>query len=111
MPKLTTKDSNGPLQEVPLPAMEGGMDLDPSTSGQAGPVLPDKPLFAQLSAKEQSGQKMEFRRVRFARPIACTRAVGGGPLGHWLPTRHFRPAGPRATEPHDSAEDQLDGIV
>jgi hypothetical protein len=54
MPKVTKKDAEAPLQEVPLhdAAMEEGEEL------------PQKPNFAALSAKDQHGNKIEFRRVR-----------------------------------------------
>lgn len=52
MPKVTRKETAGPLQEVASMAVD---DEQP---------LPAKPNFAALSAAEQQGGKVEFRRVR-----------------------------------------------
>ncbi len=52
MPKVTRKEAEGPLREVPQ-----AMDVDD------GGQLPEKPTFAALSAQEQQGSKVEFRRV------------------------------------------------
>eukprot|EP00877_Chromochloris_zofingiensis_P003442 jgi/Chrzof1/13099/Cz07g19220.t1 len=51
MPKVTKKDAGGPLQEAPL-----AMEMDHAE-------LPSKPNFAALSAQDQNGNKVEFRRV------------------------------------------------
>lgn len=53
MPKVTRKDTSGPLQEAV------GMVVDDEQ-------LPVKPNFSALSAQEQAGGKVEFRRVRTA---------------------------------------------
>jgi hypothetical protein len=52
MPKVTKKDTEGPLAEVPM-EMERGEEE----------ALPQKPNFAALSAEDQQGKKIEFRRV------------------------------------------------
>jgi hypothetical protein len=52
MPKVTTKEAKGPLQQAALAPMDVEADL------------PTKPNFSALSAKEQNGMKLEFRRVR-----------------------------------------------
>jgi hypothetical protein len=59
MPKVTRKDTEGPLQSVPMETEVGEEDL------------PSKPNFGALSAKDINGNKVEFRRVRCG-------AVGGG---------------------------------
>jgi hypothetical protein len=51
MPKVTTKDGKKPLQEAAPAAMDVGEEL------------PSKPMFSALTAKEQNGMKVEFRRV------------------------------------------------
>jgi hypothetical protein len=51
MPKVTRQDTSGPLQEAV------GMAVDDEQ-------LPTKPNFSALSAQEQAGGKVEFRRVR-----------------------------------------------
>ena len=57
MPKVSKKDTRTPLQEVaPVP-----MDTNSEATEPAGP---SKPQFAPLSAYEQNGKKVEFRRVR-----------------------------------------------
>lgn len=56
MPKVSKRDARTPLQEVaPVP-----MDSNTDTAEPAGP---SKPQFAPLSAYEQNGKKIEFRRV------------------------------------------------
>jgi hypothetical protein len=55
MPKVTTKDARKPLQAAAPAAMEVGEE-----------ELPGKPLFSALTAKEQNGMKVEFRRVSAA---------------------------------------------
>eukprot|EP00878_Enallax_costatus_P027789 GHUV01029944.1.p1 GENE.GHUV01029944.1~~GHUV01029944.1.p1 ORF type:complete len:171 (+),score=23.40 GHUV01029944.1:792-1304(+) len=50
MPKVTKKDTAGPLQEAV------GMVIDDEQ-------LPIKPKFSALSAQEQQGGKVEFRRI------------------------------------------------
>lgn len=56
MPKVSKKDARTPLQEVaPVP-------MDSNTEA-AEPAGPSKPQFAPLSAYEQNGKKIEFRRV------------------------------------------------
>ncbi|KAA6425363.1 MAG: RNA-binding pno1-like [Trebouxia sp. A1-2] len=56
MPKVSKKDNRTPLQEVaPVP-----MDPNAEAVESAGP---SKPQFAPLSAYEQNGKKVEFRRV------------------------------------------------
>lgn len=56
MPKVSKKDTRTPLQEVaPVP-----MDTNSEATEPAGP---SKPQFAPLSAYEQNGKKVEFRRV------------------------------------------------
>lgn len=50
MPKVTRQDTSGPLQEAV------GMAVDDEQ-------LPVKPNFSALSAQEQQGGKVEFRRV------------------------------------------------
>lgn len=56
MPKVSKKDTRTPLQEVaPVP-----MDTNAEATEPAGP---SKPQFAPLSAYEQNGKKVEFRRV------------------------------------------------
>jgi len=56
MPKVSKKDNRTPLQEVaPVP-----MDTNAEAVEPAGP---SKPQFAPLSAHEQNGKKVEFRRV------------------------------------------------
>ena len=56
MPKITRKDGGGPLQEAALPMHTDG-------EGGAVDVLPLKPDFGALSAHDQHGNKVEFRRV------------------------------------------------
>ena len=56
MPKVSRKDNNDPLQEVLAVPMEADNTL-------LDPVAPSKPQFAPLSAYEQNGKKLEFRRV------------------------------------------------
>ena len=59
MPKVSKKDVRTPLQEVgPVP-----MDSNTEAAGAAEPAGPSKPQFAPLSAYEQNGKKIEFRRV------------------------------------------------
>lgn len=59
MPKVSKKDVRTPLQEVgPVP-----MDSNAEAAGAAEPAGPSKPQFAPLSAYEQNGKKIEFRRV------------------------------------------------
>lgn len=59
MPKVSKKDVRTPLQEVgPVP-----MDSNAEPAGAAEPAGPSKPQFAPLSAYEQNGKKIEFRRV------------------------------------------------
>lgn len=53
MPKASKKEAELPLQE----AGPSGMDVEAGT-------LPDKPSFAPLSATDEKGNKIEFRRVR-----------------------------------------------
>ena len=53
MPKVTRKDASSALADAPQQ-----MDTDAET-------LPVKPSFEALSAQEQSGNKVEFRRVRW----------------------------------------------
>ena len=56
MPKVSKKDTRTPLQEVaPVP-----MDTNTTASDT---TEPSKPQFAPLSAYEQNGKKIEFRRV------------------------------------------------
>lgn len=55
MPKVTTKEAKGPLQQAALAPMDVEADL------------PTKPNLSALSAKEQNGMKVEFRRVRMQR--------------------------------------------
>lgn len=57
MPKVNKKDSNALLQEVQAVPMDAENLIE-------DPVQPDKPQFAPLSAYEQNGKKIEFRRVR-----------------------------------------------
>jgi hypothetical protein len=59
MPKVTTKDARKPLQEAAPAAMEVGEE-----------ELPSKPMFSALTAKEQNGMKVEFRRVSERPPAA-----------------------------------------
>jgi hypothetical protein len=54
MPKVTKKDASSALAAAPQQ-----MDTDAE-------ALPVKPSFEALSAQEQSGNKVEFRRVRRA---------------------------------------------
>ena len=56
MPKVSKKDNNGPLQEVLAVPMDADNTL-------LDPAAPSKPQFAPLSAYEQNGKKLEFRRV------------------------------------------------
>lgn len=56
MPKVSRKEAELPLQEVPK-----DVEMD-------GEPLPDKPAFAPLSGSE-AGQKVEFRRVSAAHPV------------------------------------------
>ena len=56
MPKVSKKDARTPLQEVAPVPMESNTDT-------AEPAGPSKPQFAPLSAYEQNGKKIEFRRV------------------------------------------------
>ena len=56
MPKVSKKDSKGPLQEVLAVPMDAENLIQ-------DPAVPDKPQFAPLSAYEQNGKKIEFRRV------------------------------------------------
>ncbi len=56
MPKVSKKDNRTPLQEVAPVAM----DTNAEAVESAGP---NKPQFAPLSAYEQNGKKVEFRRV------------------------------------------------
>lgn len=56
MPKVNKKDSNVLLQEVLAVPMDAENLIE-------DPVQPDKPQFAPLSAYEQNGKKIEFRRV------------------------------------------------
>ena len=56
MPKVSKKDARTPLQEVaPVP-----MDVNAEVQE---PASTSKPQFAPLSAYEQNGKKVEFRRV------------------------------------------------
>lgn len=56
MPKVSKKDTRTPLREVaPVP-------MDTSTAATDA-AEPSKPQFAALSAYEQNGKKIEFRRV------------------------------------------------
>ena len=60
MPKVTRKETAAaPLQEVPSTS---GMEVE---AGEE--QLPPKPSFGALSAKDQAGNKVEFRRVSAAR--------------------------------------------
>ena len=61
MPKVTKKQGQSPLVEAAPTALDTVTPADeqPSTSGQ-----PLAPKFPPLSAFEQSGKKIEFRRVR-----------------------------------------------
>jgi hypothetical protein len=60
MPKVTRKETSGPLQEAV------GMVVDDEQ-------LPAKPNFSALSAQEQAGGKVEFRRVRCPAATAACR--------------------------------------
>lgn len=56
MPKVTRKESAAaPLREVPSTA---GMEIE---AGEE--LLPPKPSFGALSAQDQTGAKVEFRRI------------------------------------------------
>ncbi len=54
------------------------MDSRPTAADAAGAdgaqpaagMLPEKPKFAPLSAHEQNGKKLEFRRVRARQPVS-----------------------------------------
>lgn len=64
MPKVSKKDTRTPLQEVaPIP-----MDTNAEAGEAAGP---SKPQFAPLSAYEQNGKKVEFRRVQLILKLQC----------------------------------------
>ena len=57
MPKFTSREAQLPLVEAAPVALE--------TREQPGNELdPARPKFAPATAAEQSGKKMEFRRVR-----------------------------------------------
>ncbi len=63
MPKVSKKAGRieaAVLEATPLP-METADDEQPSTSGAA-----PKPSFAPMSAFDQNGRRVEFRRVRGA---------------------------------------------
>lgn len=69
--KETAAAAAAPLQEVPSTS---GMEIE---AGEE--QLPPKPSFGALSAQEQAGSKVEFRRVSRARaalhhhaPPACS---------------------------------------
>ena len=56
MPKVSKKDARTPLQEVaPVPTDVNAEVQEPASTS--------KPQFAPLSAYEQNGKKVEFRRV------------------------------------------------
>lgn len=62
MPKVSKKDNRTPLQEVAPVSMD--------TNAEAVEIAgPSKPQFAPLSAYEQNGKKVEFRRVRSLKPL------------------------------------------
>ena len=58
MPKVTKQRQEMPLQEVAPMAVEAGVE---EAEAGAGPV--PKPQFAPLSAYEQNGKRIEFRRI------------------------------------------------
>ena len=58
MPKASKKDARAPLQEVAPVAREVNTEV-------SEPASTSKPQFAPLSAYEQNGKKVEFRRARF----------------------------------------------
>ena len=62
MPKVSKKDVRTPLQEVGPVPMDSNTEAEGAT-GAAEPAGPGKPQFAPLSAYEQNGKKIEFRRV------------------------------------------------
>lgn len=64
MPKVTRKDMAGPLQEAV------GMAVDDEQ-------LPAKPNFSALSAQDQAGGKVEFRRVSTPAAVLCVRSKHG----------------------------------
>jgi hypothetical protein len=68
MPKVTRQDTSGPLQEAV------GMAVDDEQ-------LPTKPNFSALSAQEQAGGKVEFRRV------SCQLHVAGVKPTHCMPAQ------------------------
>ena len=76
MPKVSKKagrDEAAVLEAVPLP-METADEEQPSTSGAA-----PKPSFAPMSAFDQNGRRVEFRRVRGASRLhKCAWAVFSG---------------------------------
>ena len=73
MPKVTRKETAAaaaaPLREVP--AAPSGMEVE---AGEE--QLPPKPSFGVLSAQEQAGSKVEFRRVSRPRRRSRSRGVG-----------------------------------
>lgn len=74
MPKVSKKagrEEAAVLEAAPLP-METADDEQPSPSGAA-----PKPSFAPISAFDQNGRRVEFRRVRgvFSPPQLCLGSV------------------------------------
>jgi hypothetical protein len=78
MPKVTRKETRAeaaqPLQEA---ATTSGMEIEAGSE-----QLPPKPSFGALSAQEQAGNKVEFRRVS-----GGPRAAGGSDVGRALVCR------------------------
>lgn len=68
MPKVTRKETAAaPLQAVPSAA--AGMEIEAGSE-----QLPPKPSFGALSAQDQAGNKVEFRRVSTTASGACSAA-------------------------------------
>lgn len=64
MPKVTRKETAA----APLLAVPAGMEIEAGSE-----QLPPKPNFGALSAQDQAGNKVEFRRV--SRPSALALAL------------------------------------
>lgn len=88
MPKVSRKDNDGLLQEVLAVPMEADNTL-------LDPVAPSKPQFAPLSAYEQSGKKLEFRRV-------CSNPSLDRSLQQLVQTSHLQLIGLRRSTCHST---------
>ena len=105
MPKVSKKEGRAAaavLEAVPLPVESAAEDERPAASipaqgeqpSSSAPTL--KPSFAPVSAFDQSGRRVEFRRV-CARPLylladtacACVIALASGAVGPEQPVHQL----------------------